>query len=117
GPRGTGPTGPGPTGGNDPRVVGDNPDNPRDPDRLLNTSLEDPDRPMVNNDDHKEKRLRFVPSGLANEVLLDVYVRRMSFEPMVTDPVMRLFHAYAAEVARVDSNGDGILDAVEADLE
>jgi len=117
GPSGTGPTGPGPTGGNDPRVVGDDPDNPRDPDRLLNTSLSDPDRPMENNDDHKEKRLRFVPSGLANEVLLDVYVRRMSFEPMVTDPIMRLFDAYMAEVARVDSNGDGILDAVEADLE
>ena len=117
GPAGTGPTGPGPTGGNDPRLFGDNPDNPRDPDRLLNTSLSDPDRPMENNDDHKEKRLRFVPSGLANEVLLDVYVRVNSFEMPVTDPVQRLFDAYKAEVERVDSNGDGILDAVEADLE
>jgi hypothetical protein len=41
----------------------------------------------------------------------------MSFEPMVTDPVMRLFDAYAAEVARIDENGNGILDAIEADLE
>jgi hypothetical protein len=117
GPSGTGPTGPGPTGGNDPRVVGDDPDNPRDPDRLLDTSLADPDRPMEPNEDHKETRLRFIPSGLANEILLDVYVRRMSFDPMVTDPVMRLFDAYAAEVARVDENGNGILDAIEADLE
>jgi hypothetical protein len=121
GPSGTGPKGPGPTGGtNDPRVVGDDPDNPRDPDRLLNTSPDDPDRPAVNNDEHKEKRLRFIPSGLANEVLLDVYVRVASFEPTTTDVVQRLFDAYAAEVALVDTNGangDGILTAVEADLE
>ena len=37
------------------------------------------------NDEHKEKRLRFIPSGLANEILLDVYVRVASFEPGVTD--------------------------------
>ncbi len=117
GPAGTGPTGPGPTGGNDPRIVGDNPDNPRDPDRLLDTSLDSPDRPMVQNDEHKEKRLRFIPSGLANEILLDVYVRRASFEPRVTDPILRLFDASAAEIARIDENGDGILDGIEADLE
>jgi hypothetical protein len=117
GPSGTGPTGPGPTGGNDPTVLGDDPNNPRDPDRLLDTSLDDPDRPMPPDEEHKETRLRFVPSGLANEVLLDVYVRRMSFEPNVTDLVQRLFDAYAAEVARVDENGDGIIDAEEGDLE
>jgi hypothetical protein len=110
--------GPGPAGAsNDPAVFGDTPANPRDPDRLLNTSPEDADCPMVNNDDRKETRLRFVPSGLANEVLLDVYVRRASFEPAVTDLQQRLFDAYAAEVARVDQNGDGIVDAVEGDLE
>jgi hypothetical protein len=117
GPSGTGPKGPGPTGGNDPRVVGDDPNIPRDPDRLLDTSPADPDRGMVNNNDHKEKRLRFVPSGLANEILLDVYARPSSFKPTVMDVVQRLFDAYAAEVARVDENGDGIIDAVEADLE
>jgi hypothetical protein len=77
----------------------------------------DPDRGMVNNNDHKEKRLRFVPSGLANEILLDVYARPNSFESTQMDVVQRLFDAYAAEVARVDENGDGIVDAVEADLE
>jgi hypothetical protein len=117
GPSGTGPTGPGPTGGNDPRVFGDDPDNPRDPDRLLDTSPDDPDRGMVNNPEHKEKRLRFIPSGLANEILLDVYVRVASFEPAVTDKKQRLFDAYAQEVARIDENGDGIIDAIEGDLE
>jgi hypothetical protein len=117
GPHGTGPTGPGPTGGNDPRTFGDDPDNPRDPDRILDTSLESLDRPMPVNDEHKEKRLRFIPSGLANEILLDVYVRRMSFEPMVTDVALRLFDAYAAEVHRVDTNDDGVVSAIEVDLE
>jgi len=117
GPRGTGPKGPGPTRGNDPRLVGDNPDDPRDPDRLLDTNPSDPDRGMVQNDDHKEKRLRFIPSGLANETLLDVYVRVASFEPQETDKEQRLFRAYAKEVARIDQNRDGILSAIEADLE
>ena len=117
GPAGTGPKGPGPTGGNDPRVVGDDPDNPRDPDRLLDTSPDDPDRPMVNNDEHKERRLRFIPSGLANEILLDVYARPMSFEMGTTDKVQRLFDAYRDEVARVDTNADGIVSAIEVDLE
>jgi hypothetical protein len=102
---------------NNPVDKGDNPNNPRDPDRLLDTSPDNPDRPMVNNPEHKEKRLRFIPSGLANEILLDVYVRVASFEPGVTDFNKRLFDAYAAEVARIDENGDGILDAEEADLE
>jgi hypothetical protein len=72
---------------------------------------------MPVNDEHKEKRLRFIPSGLANEILLDVYVRRMSFEPMVTDVALRLFDAYAAEVHRVDTNDDGVVSAIEVDLE
>lgn len=117
GPKGTGPQGPGPTRGNDPRLVGDNPENPRDPDRLLDTSPSDPDRGMAPNDDHKEKRLRFIPSGLANEILLDVYVRVESFERGTRDTVKRLFLAYVKEVARIDQNGDGILSAIEADLE
>src|SRR5262245_20640058 len=80
-------------------------------------SPSDPDRGMVQNDDHKEKRLRFIPSGLANEILLDVYVRVASFEPHIKDNEQRLFEAYAKEVARIDQNRDGIIDAVEADLE
>jgi hypothetical protein len=102
---------------NDKRVYGDNPDNPRDPDRLLNTSPEDPDRGTVNNDEHKETRLRFIPSGLANEILLDVYVRLASFDEGEHEFNRRLFDAYAAEVARIDENRDGVVSAVEADLE
>jgi hypothetical protein len=102
---------------NDPRLYGDNPHNPRDPDRLLNTDPSDPDRGMVNNEEHKEKRLRFIPSGLANEIMLDVFVRIASFEPGVTSFNRRLFDAYAAEVARVDGNADGVIDAIEGDLE
>ncbi len=110
--------GSGPSGvSNDPRAYGDNPNNPRDPDRLLDTSPDDPDRGMVNNPAHKETRLRFIPSGLANEILLDAYLRVASFEPRVHDLSQRIFDGYAAEVARVDSNGDGVLTAVEADLE
>jgi hypothetical protein len=117
GPAGTGPRGPGPSGSNSPELYGDNPNNPRDPDRLLDTSPKDPDRPMVNNPEHKEKRLRFIPSGLANEILLDVYVRLDSFERDVRDVNQRLFDAYAKEVARVDKNGDGVVSAEEVDLE
>jgi hypothetical protein len=117
GPAGTGPMGPGFTGGShDPLLLGDDPNDPRDPDRLLDTSPDDPDRGMVLNDDHKEKRLRFVPSGLANEILLDAYLRPRSFEPGVPLP-QRLFDAYVAEVARVDADGNGVLAAVEVDLE
>jgi hypothetical protein len=97
------------------QTYGDDPNNPRDPDRGPNASPDDPDRPVVNNDDEKETRLRFVPSGLGNEILLDVYVRLRSFEPMVLDFNKRLFDAYAAEVARVDTNHDGVLTFVEAD--
>jgi hypothetical protein len=102
---------------NDPRVYGDNPNNPRDPDRLLDTSPTDPDRPMVNNPEHKETRLRFIPSGLANEILLDVYVRVASFKPRLKQFDRRLFEAYAAEVARIDENRDGVISPEEADEE
>ncbi|WP_211229366.1 hypothetical protein [Nakamurella lactea] len=110
--------GSGPSGvSNTPQAEGDNPNLPRDPDRLLNTSPDDPDRGSVNNDDHKETRLRFIPSGLSNEVLLDAYERLASFEPNVHSLKKRIFDGYAAEVARVDSNHDGVVTAVEADLE
>lgn len=96
---------------------GDDPNNPRDPDRGPNASPSDPDRPTANDDDQKETRLRFVPSGLANEIMLDVVVRVRSFEPTVTSPSRRLNDAYAKEVARVDQNNDGVLTFVEADAE
>jgi hypothetical protein len=96
---------------------GDDPNNPRDPDRGPNASPTDPDRPTANDDDQKETRLRFVPSGLANEIMLDAVIRLRSFEPNVTSPTKRLNDAYAKEVARVDQNGDGVLTFVEADAE
>jgi len=91
---------------NDPRVFGDNPGLPRDPDKF------DGD---VNA--QREFRFRNIPSGLANEVYLDVYTRWASFEPHVTSLQRRLFDAYAAEVARVDSDGDGVISAVEGDID
>jgi len=110
--------GSGPSGvKNTPQHVGDNPSNPRDPDRLIDTSLKNPDRPMKNIDEHKEARLRFIPSGLANEVLLDAYLRLASFEPSVHNLNQRIFDGYAAEVARIDTNRDGIVSVAEADLE
>jgi hypothetical protein len=99
--------GSGPSGvKNDPRRVGDDPNLPRDPDKF------DGDV-----DAQREFRQRGVPSGLANEIFLDVYVRRASFEPQVKNLQQRLFDAYAAEVARVDQNGDGIISAVEGDID
>lgn len=102
---------------NDPVMFGDNPDNPRDPDRAPESSIDDPDRPMEGNEDHLETRNRFIPSGLANEIMLDVYARVASFEPGVTDIKQRIFDAYAAEVARVDEDGDGVVSFEEADDE
>jgi len=99
------------------QTYGDDPNNPRDPDRGPNASPTDPDRPTTNDDDQKETRLRFIPSGLANEVMLDVYVRVKSFEPGIMDFSRRLNDAYAAEVARVDANHDGVVTFVEADAE
>jgi hypothetical protein len=89
---------------NKPQVLGDNPSLPRDPDKF------DGD-----DDAQREFRQRFIPSGLANEVLLDVYARPASFAPHVHNLTQRLFLAYAAEVARVDQNGDGVVSAVEGD--
>jgi hypothetical protein len=55
--------GPGPAGkNNSPTAVGDNPNLPRDPDKFDGTV-----------DAQREFRERGVPSGLANEVFLDVY--------------------------------------------
>src|SRR5262249_8498954 len=102
---------------NDPVEFGDDPNNPRDPDRLQESSLADADRPMPPNEEHAEERLRFIPSGIAAEVLRDVYVRVASFEPNVSDLKQRIFDAYAAEVARVDENGEGVTELDEVDLE
>jgi hypothetical protein len=105
--------GSGPSGvQNTPQAYGDNPNIPRDPDRALNFDPED-----QTNDDHKETRLRFIPSGLANEVFLDVFERPVSFEPGVTTLEQRLNDAYAYEISLIDLNADGVVDFVEGDLE
>jgi hypothetical protein len=78
---------------------GDNPNNPRDPDNTAET------------------RNRFIPSGLANEIMLDVYARVKSFEPHVKNLQERIFDAYAQEVARVDGpDHDGVISFAEADV-
>jgi hypothetical protein len=97
---------------NSPQKKGDVANLPRDPDRLLNA---DDEEDTI--DEHKETRLRFLPSGLTQEVLLDAYLRTASFEPGQYNLTNRIFDAYAKEVARVDANHDGIVDAVEGDLE
>jgi hypothetical protein len=91
---------------NDPNVVGDNPNLPRDPDKFDGTV-----------DAQREFRQRGVPSGLANEIYLDVYERLASFEPGVKNLKRRFDDAYAVEVARVDQNADGIISAPEGDID
>jgi hypothetical protein len=86
--------------------VGDNPNLPRDPDKFDGTV-----------DGQREFRERGVPSGLAHEIFLDVYERLASFEPNVKRLEDRLNRAYAAEVARVDPNGEGIISAVVGDAD
>jgi hypothetical protein len=85
---------------------GDDPDNPRDPDRFEPVSS-----------GQTETRNRFIPSGLAAEVFRNVFTRPASFLPGITDIGERLLRAYALEVARVDRNGDGALSFAEADVD
>ena len=106
--------GSGPSGvKNDPVQYGDNPNTAG---VLQGAGPRDPDRFDGDDDAQREFRMRFVPSGLANEIFLDVYERIASFEPAIPFP-QRLFDAYAAEVARVDTNGDGVISAVEGDVD
>ena len=99
--------GSGPSGfQNDPTKYGDSPFLPRDPDKF------DGD-----DDAQREFRNRFIPSGLANEIYLDVFERVASFEPGLTALPQRIFDAYAHEVARVDQDRDGVISAVEGDVD
>jgi hypothetical protein len=99
--------GPGPGGeDNKPQEVGDNPNLPRDPDKF------DGDVEA-----QREFRERGVPSGLANEIYLDVYERLASFEPQVRNLQQRLFDSYAAEVKRVSGNDEGIITAAQGDID
>src|SRR6266852_4396969 len=101
--------GPGPAGKeNSPVAVGDNPSLPRDPDKF------DADPGF---DNQREFRERGVPSGLANEIYLDVYVRLASFLPHEKKLERRLFAAYEDEVERVDPNDHGIVTAAVGDID
>jgi hypothetical protein len=101
--------GPGPAGKqNDPTVVGDNPSLPRDPDKF------DAEPGF---DNQREFRERGVPSGLANEIFLDVYERPASFLPHEKNLERRLFEAYEEEVERVDPNDHGIVTAAVGDID
>jgi hypothetical protein len=100
----------------DPVASGDDPEDPRDPDRAEPSDPNDRDRPEPGNREHLERRNRFIPSGLTLEIVLDVFARPASFEPGVGMP-QRLYHAYAKEVARVDKDGDGAISFQEADVE
>jgi hypothetical protein len=99
--------GPGPAGKQNKAVaVGDNPNLPRDPDKFDGDA-----------DDQREFRERGIPSGLANEVFLDVYERPASFMPHEKNLERRLFNAYKSEVARVDNTHGGIITAVVGDID
>jgi hypothetical protein len=101
--------GPGPAGKqNSPTAVGDNPNLPRDPDKF------DSEAGFEN---QREFRERGVPSGLANEIFLDVYERRASFMPGEKNLERRLFEAYEEEVERVDPNDHGIITANVGDID
>jgi hypothetical protein len=101
--------GPGPAGQqNNPIVVGDNPNLPRDPDKFDSTA---------GFEDQREFRERGVPSGLAHEIFLDVYERPASFMPGEKNLERRLFEAYKDEVARVDPDGHGIITATVGDID
>ena len=107
--------GSGPSGvKNDPVRYGDNPNTKG---VLQATGPRDPDKFDADDDAQREFRQRFIPSGLAREIFLDVYERPISFEPGVADFNKRLFDAYAIEVARVDTNGDGVVSAAEGDVD
>jgi hypothetical protein len=93
-------------------MFGDDPDNPREPDRDPEVCGEEEGL-----GGQAEARLRFIPSGLAREVLIDAWLRPASFEPNVTDMTQRLLDAYAKEVARVDENRDGVVSFTEVDIE
>lgn len=101
--------GPGPAGeANNPVAVGDNPNLPRDPDKF------DADAGF---ESQREFRERGVPSGLAHEIFLDVYMRPASFLPHETNLEQRLLEAYEEEVERVNPDGHGIITANAGDID
>jgi hypothetical protein len=94
-------------------TYGDNPDLPRDPDKFEGEEGEDEEAA----DAQREFRQRFVPSGIALEVYLNTFERLASFEPNEHDLTRRLLDAYKAAVALIDTDGNGIISAVEGDID
>ncbi len=98
--------GSGPLGiSNDPRTHGDNPNNPRDPDRYATT-----------NPAQREFRLRSVTSGLTEEIHRDIFLRPASFFPNEGSLQRRLYLSIARQVSLVDQNNDGTLSFAEIDI-
>lgn len=93
---------------NTPQKYGDSPLLPRDPDKF---------EVEPGGTGQNELRMRFIPSGLAREIFLDVFARPDSFQKSERSLERRLNLAYAAEVARVDQNGDGVISAAEGDID
>ncbi len=90
---------------NDPMIYGDNPADPRDPDRF-----------QAFNPDQREFRLRSVPSGLTEEIHRDVFTRRASFHPEETNLQTRLYLSLAYQYSLIDQNNDGVLTFEELDI-
>ncbi|MCW5805365.1 MAG: hypothetical protein KIT31_23550 [Deltaproteobacteria bacterium] len=90
------------------RLFGDSPFLPRDPDKLAGVNGVDTQR---------EFRQRGVPSGIALEAYLNAFQRLASFEPRVTDLTQRLLDGYQAAIATVDTDRNGIISAVEGDID
>ena len=87
-------------------AVGDNPDRPRDPD-LFDATV----------DAQREFRQRSIPSGIAREAFLNAFERLASFEPNEHNLTRRLLDGYQAAIATVDTNHDGIVSALEGDID
>jgi hypothetical protein len=87
-------------------TFGDNPSLPRDPDKF-----------DADNDSQREFRQRFVPSGIAREVFLNVFERLDSFRPDLDNLQQRLEEGYKAALAVADTNHDGIIAAAEGDID
>ena len=107
--------------GSGPRGVTNDPvrygDNPNTQGVIQASGPRDPDKFDADDDAQREFRQRFIPSGLANEIFLDVYERLASFEPDEHDFDRRLFDAYVFELSFVDTNKDGIVSAAEGDVD
>jgi hypothetical protein len=87
-------------------AFGDKPNLPRDPDKF-----------DADDDSQREFRERFIPSGVANEVFLNVFERLDSFRPDLANLEERLEEGYRAALAVADADHNGIISAAEGDVD